>query len=219
MAVREFTDGEGREWRAWDVVPDDLNPRTKDETYLAQLYITGWIVFETKLGTEKRRLYPVPKGWSDLPDAELEVLLNKAEIVPPRKLRSEKHATGSTAVQAVEQAVDFAEQAVDAPDRVRLVPSEETPDVTDLAVLRTFRYPTGRIWAVCVMKHPEDGGPPVLRFTAGGRNIDLHDWPKDWADYPDEGLANLLRRAAPRHGESTPSSETPHRRWDEVSRS
>ena len=217
MAVREFTDAAGREWRAWDVVPDDLNPRTKDETFLAQLYITGWIVFETKLGTEKRRLYPIPKGWSELPDAELEVLLNKGEIIPPRKLHSEKHATGSAAAQAVERAVDFVQQAVDAPDRVRLVPSEETPDVTDLAVLRTFRYPTGRIWAVCVMQHPEDGGPPVLRFAAGSRNIDLHDWPKDWADYPDEGLANLLRRAAPRQNEPTPSSETPHRRWDEVS--
>jgi hypothetical protein len=124
MAVREFIDDVGREWRAWDVTPDDLNPRTRDETYLAQLYITGWIVFETKSGSDKRRLYPVPKGWSELPDAELAVLLAKAEIVPPRKLRSEKHATGAAAAEAVERAVDFAEQAVDAPERVRRVPSE-----------------------------------------------------------------------------------------------
>ena len=217
MAVREFTDHVGREWRAWDVTPDDLNPRTKDETYLAQLYITGWIVFETKAGDDKRRLYPVPKGWNELPDAELEVLLNKAEVVPPRKLRSEKHATGTAAAQAIERAVRFTEQAVDAPDRVRHVPSEETPDVTDLSVLRTFRYPTGRIWAVCVMQHPADGGPPVLRFTAGARSIDLEEWPKDWADYPDEELVSLLRRAAPRPGESTSATNAPHRRWDDAS--
>lgn len=218
MAVREFTDQTGREWRAWDVTPDDLNPRTKDETYLAQLYITGWIVFETKDGSNKRRLYPVPKGWSELPEAEVVVLLNKAEIVPPRKLASEKRATGTAAVQAIDRAVDLTEKAIDWPDSpdARRVASEETPDVTDLSVLRTFRYPTGRIWAVCVMQHPEDGGPPVLRFTAGMRNIDLADWPKDWADYPDEELVNLLRRAAPRDNQPAASADTPHRRWNDT---
>ena len=85
--VREFTDSSGREWRAWDVTPDELSPRTKDEDYLAQLYHTGWIVFETQSGEDKRRLYPVPKAWSELPDAELAVLLEKAEVVPKRKLR------------------------------------------------------------------------------------------------------------------------------------
>jgi hypothetical protein len=219
MSVREFKDHLGREWRAWDVAPDDLNPRTRDETYLAQLYLTGWIVFETKLGDNKRRLYPIPKAWSELPDAELEVLLNKAEIVPPRKLRTEKHAVGDMAAREVQRAVDFAEQAVDAPERVRHVPSEETPDVTDLNVLRTFRYPTGRIWAVCVVHQPDDAGPPVLRFTAGARHIDLQDWPKDWADYPDEELANLLRHAEPRHAEAGPALDAPHRRWDDVSSS
>jgi hypothetical protein len=219
MAVREFTDHAGREWRAWDVKPDDLNPRTKDETFLAQLYLTGWIVFETKVGDDKRRLYPIPKGWSELPDAELQVLLYKAEVVPPRKLRGEKHATGESAAQEIQRAVDFAGRAVDAPDALRRVPSEETPDVTDLSVLRTFRYPTGRIWAVCVMQDTDSGGLPVLRFISGPRHIDLEDWPKDWADYPDEELVNLLRRAAPRRREPLPSSDTPHRRWDDVSRS
>lgn len=90
MATREFRDATGREWRVWDVRPDDFNPRTNDEDYLAQLYYTGWMVFETKAGDDKRRLYPIPKAWLDLPDAELEALLNKAEIVPPRKLHSEK---------------------------------------------------------------------------------------------------------------------------------
>ena len=98
MAVREFTDSLGREWRAWDVTPDDLSPRTKDEDYLAQLYHTGWIVFETKSGDDKRRLYPIPKGWSELPDAELTVLLQKAEVVPQRKLRGEKGARGRAIV-------------------------------------------------------------------------------------------------------------------------
>jgi hypothetical protein len=143
MPTREFKDGRGREWRVWDVKPDDLNPRTKDEDYLAQLYYTGWMVFETKTGDDKRRLYPIPSGWHELPEAELEVLLNKAEVVPPRKLRSEKRATGDAAIKAMDAAAEFAEKAVEAPEQVRDVPREETPDVTDLSVLRTFRYPGG----------------------------------------------------------------------------
>ena len=94
MAVREFTDRAGREWRAWDVAPDELSPRTKDEDYLAQLYHTGWIVFETRAGDDKRRLFPIPPGWAELPDSELGVLLDKAERVLQRKPRAEKDARG-----------------------------------------------------------------------------------------------------------------------------
>jgi hypothetical protein len=216
MPAREFKDGRGREWRVWDVRPDDLNARTKDEDYLAQLYYTGWIVFETKAGSDKRRLYPIPKSWNELPDAELEVLLQKAEIVPPRKLRTEKRATGDAAVKAMDAAAEFAEKAVESPEEVRDVPREETPDVTDLSVLRTFRYPGGRIWAACVVQHPQGGGAPVLQFAAGARHIDLEDWPKDWADYPDEELVNLLRRAAPRSKSEGPATDTHERRWDDT---
>jgi hypothetical protein len=214
MPVREFTDGRGTEWRAWDVTPDELNPKTKDEDYLAQLYHTGWIVFETKTESEKRRLYPVPKGWSELPDPELEVLLQKAEVVPQRKHRTEKRAVGEAAAEAVQRAVELSEQLVEAPERARDVPREETPDVTDLTVLRSFRYPGGRIWVACVAQ-PDDGGPAVLRFTAGARRIDLADWPKDWPDYPDDRLVELLRRAAPRPPGAPRATGTPSRRWDD----
>jgi hypothetical protein len=82
MAVREFIDSKGRAWRAWDVVPDDLNTRIKNESYLATLNYTGWITFETE--GEKRRLYPIPKAWSELPVEELELLLERAEVVKAR---------------------------------------------------------------------------------------------------------------------------------------
>lgn len=219
MAVREFTDGRGRQWRAWDVTPDDLNARTRDEDYLARLYYTGWVVFETKDGQNKRRLYPIPRGWSELADAELVVLLQKAEIVPPRKLHREKGTTGEAAAREIDRAVEFAERAVDTPEHVQDVPREETPDVTDLSVLRTFRYPGGRVWAVCLAQHPDGGGPPVLRFTAGARHVDLIDWPKDWADYPNEELVNLLRSAIPRSRTVSQSPDTPQRRWNDSSTS
>jgi hypothetical protein len=215
MAVREFTDSAGREWRAWDVTPDDLSPRTKDEDYLAQLYHTGWIVFETQTGDDKRRLYPIPRSWSELPDAELAVLLEKAEVVPKRKLRSEKSALGADAAEAVERAAEFSQQAVEEPDRARRLAKEETPDVTDLTALRTFRYPGGRIWVASVVE-TVGAAAPVLRFTAGARNIDLTNWPKDWVDYSDEQLVQLLRKASPRTDGGRPAPNGPRRRWDDV---
>ena len=214
MPVREFTDSRGIEWRAWEVTPESISPRTKEEDYLASLYYTGWIVFESKAGDDKRRLYPVPKAWLELPDPELEVLLQKAEVVPQRKLRADKEATGEAAAQAMKRAADFAER-VDSPERSREVPREETPDVTDLGVVRSFRYPGGRIWAVCVIQNPVGDRPPVLRFTAGARNIDLEDWPKDWADLPDEKLVALMRRAAPRAKGPPLHPDMPHRRYDD----
>jgi ABC-type Fe3+ transport system substrate-binding protein len=89
MSAREFRDSQGRDWRAWDVIPDNLNSRIKNEDFLAALNYTGWVVFETRNESEKRRLYPIPKGWSELPDPELEALLERAERVPARRLRGE----------------------------------------------------------------------------------------------------------------------------------
>ena len=119
MAVRDFTDSRGRAWLAWDVTPDELNPRTQDEDFLAKLYHTGWLVFETQAGDEKRRLYPIPKDWRELPDPGLEVLLQKAEVVPKRKLRSEKQATGPSAAKAVQRATEPLEQSVHDPKLAR----------------------------------------------------------------------------------------------------
>jgi hypothetical protein len=56
----------------------------------------------------------------------------------------------------------------------------------------------------------------VLRFTAGARNIDMANWPKDWVDYSDEQLVQLLRKAAPRSG-GPAAPNGPRRRWDDAS--
>jgi hypothetical protein len=215
MAVREFKESSGREWRAWNVAPEELSARTKDEDYLASLYHTGWIVFETTKGDEKRRLYPVPDGWGELPEPELEVLLHKAEVVPPRKLKIERGATGESAAQTIQRAKDFTERAVESPETVRDVPKAETPDVTDLGVVRSFRYPGGRVWSVSVAVPPDGKAPPVLRFIGGDRHIDLREWPADWVDYPNAELVKLLRRAAPRGTSTRRGADTQNRRWDD----
>jgi hypothetical protein len=197
MPVREFTDASGREWRAWDIKPEAIHPATKAEDYLADCYITGWIVFETVSGDEKRRLCPWPIRWMKESEEGLRKLLEQAEVVPPYQAKAQRDSEPMKPVD-----LDWADKL-------------DKPDITDLQVVRTFRYPGGRFWTVCVVMHPEDGGPPVLRFTAGIRTIDLKRWSKDWADQPDTALVTMLRKASPRRvsGEHTPG--TPKRRWDD----
>src|SRR3712207_749657 len=102
MPVREFTDSAGRTWRVWDVMPESIHPQTKAEDYLADVYQTGWLVFETKAEDEKRRLSLVPLGWSERADEGLEALLRQADVIPPRKLRALREARGAEAARQQE---------------------------------------------------------------------------------------------------------------------
>jgi hypothetical protein len=201
MAVREFKDEQGRLWRAWEIRPEAIHPPTKGEDWLADCYVTGWIVFETLAGDEKRRLCPWPMNWAEADGIRLRQLLASAEVVPPQRV-AEQRRSGPT------QRPD--ERQPEAPV------ADSELDVTDLEIVRTFRYPGGRFWTVCVVKHPEDGGSAVLRFTAGMRSIDLRRWPKDWADQPDDVLVTMLRTAAPRRASGAPSPGIPRRRWDDL---
>jgi hypothetical protein len=196
MAVREFRDDSGRWWRAWDIKPEEIHPVTKAEDYLADCYVTGWVVFETLAGDEKRRLCPWPMRWTHESEGGLRRLLERAEVVPPHKRREERE---TPIVANVDRPVDV----VDA-------------DVTDLEVVRTFRYPGGRVWTVCVMAHPEPGAPPVLRFQSGARYFDLKKWPKAWTDEPDERLAEMLRNSTPRPPRTHFELDTPKRRWSDL---
>ena len=85
--------------------------------------------------------------------------------------------------------------------------------MADMAVVRSFRYPGGRVWTVSVTPHPTTPNARVLRFSAGARSIDIEDWPSDWADQPDEQLITMLRQAAPRG--LLPLAEEERRRRDD----
>jgi hypothetical protein len=78
---REFTDSFGVTWTVREITPGLMSPA------LSQMIGEdrrrgGWLLFMTETG-EKRRLAPVPHGWTGLGDAELAALCTRARRVPP----------------------------------------------------------------------------------------------------------------------------------------
>lgn len=82
MAMREFRDRHGREWRVWDTFP-----QTQQVGSFPVRHPSGWLTFEC--GEEKRRLSPIPESWHASDTAGLMLLLMKAEVVPPRRAQPE----------------------------------------------------------------------------------------------------------------------------------
>jgi hypothetical protein len=203
MAVREFQDESGRRWRAWSVTPASLHPATKIEEYVDDIYHTGWLVFETVAGDEKRRLSRYPPRWAEASEIQLRGLLARAEWVRGGAGRSEPERSMRD------------EGAAGSPSQGDVASPEPSVNAPAQQLVRTFRYPGGRYWTASVVVRADEGGRPALRFTAGARIIELPTWPKDWADHTDEQLVELLRRAAPRLVAGAPPPGTPRRRWDD----
>jgi len=193
MALREFTTADGRAWRAWDILPEQLDERTRAEDYL-QGFLDGWLVFESADGSEKCRLYPIPRGWATASEEELRRFLGQAQ-----SLRPEERAGRS---------------GIDAPP--------PTPKArTARPGMRTFRYPGGRYWSVheWLADVPGPADRPaerhvVLRFTSGARRLDLVAFPHGWVDYTDDQLADLLYLAFPRDAARHNPSSHARRRGD-----
>jgi hypothetical protein len=190
MALREFRDEAGREWRAWDITAEKLHPSTRAENHL-QGVLEGWLVFEAVDGGAKARLYPIPSSWHAASQDELRRLLTLAE--PTRDSGEyERFASGERATQRV-----ASRGATD--DALPGHRAERTSTES-----RSFRYPGGRYWSVAeyVIRQPSDGEGlatlPVLRFTAGARSLDVRSWPPEWRSYSDHQLADLLWRSFPR---------------------
>ena len=193
MALRDFNDIAGREWRVWDVTADAIHPATRGEDYMRD-YLDGWLAFESADGLAKCRLTPIPTGWATATVDELEAWLHEASTV-----RGER---GSGA---------FGRASAEVASIPLFAAAPRNP-------VRTFRFPGGRYWTVTEylpgtaggLDHHDDGAPRVLRFMSGARSLDLSSWPADWASKTDTALAELLTRSFPRH--SDPSESTAQRR-------
>jgi hypothetical protein len=176
VAVREFTDSDGVEWRAWDVTPSQLHPVTRAEDYMGNLQ-DGWLAFESANAKMKRRLEaPYPAAWTTFPLSELEALCKRASVVAPRRGRSvsgERRAI--TAAELERAAVDSAES------------------------VRTFMSPRGRQWTVRPHECLDENGLPrtVLRFTANDIVAELDQWPDDWHVASVQDFALMLLDANP----------------------
>jgi hypothetical protein len=193
MTLREFSDKRGVLWRVWDIPPEALHRLSggsghPTHDYPAELYRAGWLSFQSRSGTEKCSLSPIPPGWESLSVEELADLLERATRGSPRGPTRAGAATPAVTVRS---------------------PAEE---VCEPGPVRAFVYPGGRAWTVCVTT-PEHGGPPVLRFTSGGRSLDLATWPPNWENLDDDALIILLRRV-PRTG-SALGPGTARRRWND----
>lgn len=185
MAVREFMARDGRRWRAWDVLPEAIEPLTRAEDYLADCFRDGWVVFETIDGSDKRRLCPPPYGWEHRSDANLEDLLMRAEVLLPR---GQVRVRGDSIIPA------------DLPPSVPLEVADEIPrdidgdiDMRFLGVVRSFRYPEGEVWRASIVEEGPDR-PLVLRFASESHIIDVIDWPGNWSDMTDGQLVALMQK-------------------------
>lgn len=106
MAYRKFVDEQGIWWQVWDVLPDDAERRLRERrkihtppgqdqrglidrrqpapfrTTVPSELANGWLAFQSL--AHKRRYWPIPVGWQDLPDSELRALCRKAHEVLSR---------------------------------------------------------------------------------------------------------------------------------------
>lgn len=85
--VREFTDDEGRSWRAWSVVPG-LSRASSTGGHFLGGFQNGWICFEG-LNISARRRLPYPRAkWPNTSDDELKQLLRQAIDAPLRQKKA-----------------------------------------------------------------------------------------------------------------------------------
>jgi len=84
MGVREFTDDEGRPWRAWLVVPGLSKASSNGRQFLGD-FQNGWICFEGVDRPARRRLPYRQANWPNISDEELKHLVRQAIDAPIRE--------------------------------------------------------------------------------------------------------------------------------------
>jgi hypothetical protein len=181
MALREFRDANGVEWRVWATIPETSALVRVAYGPLGGLE-AGWLTFECVKG--RKRLAPVPTGWDTLSDAELERWCSEATAPPARRSRRDETA-------------DRDQAGIGAPiDGAALDPS--TP-------ARTFTGDRGRLWRVTehqsTVRDPSNDQESrtvsyfTLRFTSESDVLELRSYPMAWSRLGDADLLELLRQA------------------------
>jgi hypothetical protein len=192
MALREFLDAKGRAWRVWDVRPEQLHGAVRAEEYL-QGFLDGWLVFESADGTERCRLYPIPRDWMRASVAELEQLRESAQT-------ADREAIERGAADAPpHEPHSFGAMRTFHYPKGRYWTVQERPFV--------LRDSAGLVIETLT----------VLQFTSGSRHLELVAWPRNWMHLADEALADLLYRAFPR-ARDIPNPTPYRRRQDDVER-
>lgn len=82
MALKNFADSAGREWRVWSIVPSYESAR--DDGRMTPGLQGGWLCFEHD--DEKRRLSPIPSDWEGVDTGGLERYCTEAKPVRRRSL-------------------------------------------------------------------------------------------------------------------------------------
>lgn len=72
MATRAFTDRQGEGWKVWETIPQDARG-------CLPAFAKGWLTFEHATSGERRRLAPIPEGWTDASEERLLLLCRVAE--------------------------------------------------------------------------------------------------------------------------------------------
>ncbi|HEX8696903.1 MAG TPA: hypothetical protein VF746_31075 [Longimicrobium sp.] len=89
MSSRIFNDRAGVLWTVWDVVPGAHAATPRQLSTLPEGMSGGWLCFESQAG--KRRLYPIPSDWEELPADRLELLCRTAVPVGRERLADSAH--------------------------------------------------------------------------------------------------------------------------------
>ena len=181
MALREFRDAHGVEWRVWATFPEANASAPGRRAGLGELE-HGWLTFECTEG--RRRLAPFPADWDSLPDEELARWCSQAKTPPPRR---------STHFVAL------------AEGRLNPRPPAELTPLDPAAPARTFTGASGRLWRVteheCTVAVGSGSSAQdsvtcfVLRFVCETEVLELRTYPMAWARLDDAQLLRLARRA------------------------
>ena len=220
MGLREFRDSKGVLWKVWNVTPDSLDKRTTAEDYMRE-WQDGWLCFEC--ADQRRRLATYPPAWEDIPDKELEQLLDRSQ--PVRRRKSGEVSGEFTRTPAAGSGASGTAADVERPlSQSRPAAGRMTPaSGTEQTRTRTVTDSRGRVFVVGLYRIPQEptasGKVPtspgtVLRFISGSIVLDLDDWPDDWDRYTESQLMGLLDRAQPADAESIGDSLPLRRQTD-----